>query len=300
MTDHAAQDFERHRPRLYGIAYRMLGSRGEAEDAVQEAYLRWHHSPREEARSPDAWLVTTVSRLCIDRLRTLKNERIAYEGPWLPEPWVEPSVPGPEELGELASDLSMAFLVTLERLAPEERAAFLLHDVFDCDYAEIAATLGKTETACRQIVSRARKRVREEGRRPAVAAQAHRQVVDAYVRALLSRDLDGLKHLLADEISLTADGGGRATAVREVLRGTDRVAHFLLDVLEPVRGRLDLRVISVNGQAGLAVYVDGKLLVVSALHTDGERIRAIYSVLNPDKLAHVGASVVTAERRQTS
>ena len=161
--------FEAQRGRLWGVAYRMLGSRADADDMVQEAYLRWHGMPTAEVRMPEAWLVTTTTRLCIDRLRQLRAEREAYVGPWLPEPLIE-EPPAADAATELASDLSMAFLALLERLAPEERAAFLLHDVFEADYDEIAATLGKSEAACRQIVSRARRRVREERPRVQVSA----------------------------------------------------------------------------------------------------------------------------------
>ncbi len=155
-------EFERHRPRLFGIAYRMLGSRSDAEDVLQDAYLRWHRSASDELRSPEGWLVTTVTRLCIDRLRVVRTERERYVGPWLPEPLIGEAAQGADAPAELASSLSIAFLVVLERLSPDERAAFLLHEVFDTSHAEIAQILGKSETACRQLVSRARKRVREQ------------------------------------------------------------------------------------------------------------------------------------------
>lgn len=160
-----AGEFERHRPRLFGIAYRMLSSRTDAEDILQDAYIRWHRGASEDLRSPEAWLVTTVTRLCIDRLRAARTEREHYVGPWLPEPLIGEAAPGADARAELSSSLSIAFLVVLEQLEPDERAAFLLHEVFDTEYAEIAEILGKSEAACRQIVSRARKRVR--GRSPA-------------------------------------------------------------------------------------------------------------------------------------
>ena len=158
MTD-PLEVFHQYRTHLYGIAYRMLGSRSEAEDMVQEAYLRWHGTQIERVQKPRAWLTTTVTRLCIDRLRAVRSERESYVGPWLPEPVVAPASSGPEEL---ASDLSVAFLLLLERLAPEERAAFLLHDVFDSDYAEIARVLNKTSVSCRQLVHRARESVHRD------------------------------------------------------------------------------------------------------------------------------------------
>jgi RNA polymerase sigma-70 factor (ECF subfamily) len=279
--------FEAHRGRLWGVAYRMLGSRADADDMVQEAYLRWHGAPTAEVRTPEAWLVTTTTRLCIDRLRQLRAEREAYVGPWLPEPLVE-KAPGADAATELASDLSVAFLALLERLAPEERAAFLLHDVFESDYDEIAAALGKTEAACRQIVSRARRRVREERPRMRVSAAARERLVDAFIRAVELRDRSALVAMFAKEATLTSDGGGKAKAARKVVRGGASVVRFLLGVLRAVaRERLELTKIVVNGETGLAVHADGRLVAVMSLATDGQRILGVYSVLNPDKLRGV-------------
>ena len=183
--------FEEHRGRLWGVAYRMLGSRADADDMVQEAYLRWHVAATGDVRAPQAWLVTTTTRLCIDCLRQRRAERDAYVGPWLPEPLVEDE-PAADAAAELAEDLSVAFLTLLERLAPEERAAFLMHDVFEADYAEIAAALDKSEAACRQIVSRARRRVRDERPRACVSQVARERLVDAFIRAVELRDRDAL------------------------------------------------------------------------------------------------------------
>jgi len=246
--------FEAHRGRLWGVAYRMLGSRADADDMVQEAYLRWHGAPTAEVRTPEAWLVTATTRLCIDRLRQLRAEREAYVGPWLPEPLVE-EAPAADAATELASDLSVAFLALLERLAPEERAAFLLHDVFDSDYDEIAATLGKSESACRQIVSRARRRVREERPRVQVDPAARERLVESFMR-------------------------GGASVVR-----------FLLGVLRGARDRLALQKIVVNGETGIALRVDGRLVSVMSFATDDRQILGVYSVLNPDKLGGVPPAV---------
>jgi RNA polymerase sigma-70 factor (ECF subfamily) len=278
--------FEIHRGRLWGVAYRMLGSRADAEDMVQEAYLRWHGVPTEEVRTPEAWLVTTTTRLCIDRLRQLRIEREAYVGPWLPEPLVA-EMPAADAATELASDLSVAFLALLERLVPEERAAFLLHDVFDSDYREIAAALGKSEAACRQIVSRARRRVREERPRVQVTRAARERLVDSFMRALELRDRDALLALFAEEATLTADGGGKAKAAQKVVRGGVSVVRFMLGVLSDVRERLTFQKIVVNGETGLAVRLDGQLVAVMSFATDGRRIYGLYSVLNPDKLQGV-------------
>lgn len=279
--------FEQHRGRLWGVAYRMLGSRADADDMVQEAYLRWHGAAaNDDVRAPQAWLVTTTTRLCIDRLRQRRVERESYVGPWLPEPLVEDE-PAADAATELASDLSVAFLALLERLAPEERAAFLLHDVFEADYAEIAAALDKSEDACRQIVSRARRRVRDERPRARVSRAARERLVYAFIRAVELRDRDALVALFANEATLTSDGGGKAKAAQKVVRGGERVARFLLGVLRPARDYLTLRRITVNREPGVALLVAGRVLSVMSLATDGTRILGVYSVLNPDKLRGV-------------
>ncbi|HEY3517461.1 MAG TPA: RNA polymerase sigma-70 factor [Gammaproteobacteria bacterium] len=278
--------FEAHRGRLWGVAYRMLGSRADADDMVQEAYLRWHGVPSAEVRTPEAWLVTTTTRLCIDRLRQLRAEREAYIGPWLPEPLVEES-PAADAATELASDLSMAFLALLERLAPEERAAFLLHDVFEADYDEIAAALGKSEAACRQIVSRARRRVREERPRVQVSAAARDRLVESFMRAIELRDRDALLAIFAEDAALTADGGGKAKAAQKVVRGGESVVRFMLGVLSKARDQLTLQKIVVNGETGIAIRAGGQLVSVLSFVTDGRQILGVYSVLNPDKLRGV-------------
>jgi RNA polymerase sigma-70 factor (ECF subfamily) len=279
--------FEQHRGRLWGVAYRMLGSRADADDMVQEAYLRWHGAAaNDDVRAPQAWLVTTTTRLCIDRLRQRRAERAAYVGPWLPEPLIEEE-PAADAATELASDLSVAFLALLERLAPEERAAFLLHDVFEADYAEIAAALDKSEDACRQIVSRARRRVRDERPRAVVSRAARERLVDAFIRAVELRDRGALVALFANEATLTSDGGGKAKAAHKVVRGGASVARFLLGVLRPAREYLELRRITVNREPGVALFVAGRLLAVTSLVTDGARILGVYTVLNPEKLPDV-------------
>jgi RNA polymerase sigma-70 factor, ECF subfamily len=280
--------FEQHRSRLFGIAYRMLGSRTDAEDVLQEAYLRWHRAPVDEIRSSEAWLVTATTRLCIDRLRMAREAREVYVGPWLPEPLVEDASPAADAGPDLASSLSMAFLVVLERLAPEERAAFLLHDVFDSDYAEIAQVLGKSEAACRQIVSRARKRVRENRPRVQVSETARRTLLDRFVTAVQTQDKDALLALFAQEATWTSDGGGKARAALKVVRGRERVVRFALGVLGQHTDKLSFTPITVNNEAGLGVRAEGKLFSVISVRTDGVRILDIFTVLNPDKLQHIG------------
>src|SRR5579872_3959016 len=290
MQDRSAE-FERHRSRLFGIAYRMLGSRSDAEDVMQDAYLRWHRGASDELRSPEGWLVTTVTRLCIDRLRAARTEREQYVGPWLPEPLIGDAAPAADARAELSSSLSIAFLVVLEQLQPDERAAFLLHEVFDTDYAEIAEILGKSEAACRQIVSRARKRVR--GRRPRahVTDAARRSVIERFAHAIQLQDKAALLELVAEKASWTSDGGGRTRAALKTIRGRERVVRFALAVLGRHTDRFAFELTSVNGEPALAVRAEGRLFSVITVRTDGLRILDVYTVLNPDKLAPPSASV---------
>jgi RNA polymerase sigma-70 factor, ECF subfamily len=284
VQDHSTE-FERHRPRLFGIAYRMLGSRSDAEDVLQDAYLRWHRGASEEPRSPEAWLVTTVTRLCIDRLRAARTQREQYVGPWLPEPLIGDAAPGADAGAELSSSLSIAFLVVLEQLEPDERAAFLLHEVFDTDYSEIAEILGKSEAACRQVVSRARKRVRGRRPRAQVTDAARRSVLERFANAIQMQDKAALLELVAEQASWTSDGGGRARAALKAIRGRERVVRFALGVLGRHADKFTFEMTSVNGEPALAVRAEGKLFSVMTVRTDGMRILDVYTVLNPDKLA---------------
>ena len=279
----AAAAFAENRGRLWSIAYRMLGSRADADDAVQDAYLRWHGARADEIRSPQAWLVTTLTRLCIDRLKRLRTERESYTGPWLPEPLVEDS-PAADHAAELASELSVALLAVLERLAPEERAAFLLHEMFDSGYGDIAQILGKSEVATRQIVSRATKRVRAERPRVAVSMDAKRRLLDGLVQALQTQDKEGLLKLLAKDSAWTSDGGGKARAARKVIRGAESVARFGTGVFRKILSRVEFHPVNVNGEPGVASFYDGQLFAVMTIRTDGHRILDVFSILNPDKL----------------
>jgi RNA polymerase sigma-70 factor, ECF subfamily len=201
----AAALFELHRTRLFGIAYRMLGSRTEAEDLLQDAYLRWHESDRTGIQSVAAFLVTITTRLCVDRLRALKQERVHYVGEWLPEPIVDDHIPSPEMQRELVDDVSVAFLAVLERLGPEERAAFLLHDVFDYDYPEVAQTLDKAEPACRQLISRARARLRESRARFTVSAESRDRLLKKFLVAIGSSNRQAVLALLAEDLEYMAE-----------------------------------------------------------------------------------------------
>ena len=280
-------EFEAHRRKLWRIAYRMLGSQDEAEDMVQDAYLRWHGTTADTIRSPQAWLVTTVTRLSIDRLRQLRAERERYTGPWLPEPLVAEAAPAADRDTELASELSVALLAVLERLAPEERAAYLLHEVFDTGYDDIAVILGKSEAACRQIVSRAAKRLRADRPRVEVNPAAARHLLKTFADAVRAQDRATLMRIFAEEATWTSDGGGNAKAALKVIHGRERIARFATGVFRKAVGRLEFRVVSVNGEPGLASIVDGRLLSIVSIRTDGQRILDVYAILNPDKLRHV-------------
>jgi RNA polymerase sigma-70 factor (ECF subfamily) len=281
----AADAFEPVRGRLFGLAYRMLGSRAEAEDVVQEAYVRWHQSDRDVIRNAEAWLVTTATRLAIDRLRALKTEREAYTGPWLPEPIMQNTPPSPDTHLELASDLSLAFLVLLERLGPEERAAFLLHEVFDFGYPEIASVLDKSEDASRQIVHRARTRVRSARKRFDVTEAAKANLLRKFTEAMKARDEQTLLSLFASDATWTADGGGRAAASPHPILGADRIARLVIGFQHRLQSDgATMELVDVNGETGLLVRVDGRILGIMAIESDGERIHAVYAVVNPDKL----------------
>ncbi|HEX6637401.1 MAG TPA: RNA polymerase sigma-70 factor [Steroidobacteraceae bacterium] len=282
--------FAENRGRLWSIAYRMLGSRADADDAVQEAWLRWHGARQDEIRSSQAWLVTATTRICIDRLKALRAERERYTGPWLPEPIVDEAPPA-DRAAELASELSVALLAVLERLAPEERAAFLLHEMFDSGYGDIAQILGKSEAACRQIVSRASKRVRAERPRVQVPEDAKRKLLDAFMGAIETQDEAALLKLLAPDSAWTSDGGGKAKAARKVLRGAGRVARFGANIFRKYLHDLEFRPVVVNGEPGRAVIYQGALFSVMTVRTDGHRILDVYSVLNPDKLRQVSVAM---------
>jgi len=291
MPTPGGDPFQALRPRLFGIAYRMLGTRADAEDVLQDAWLRWSRTDASTLQSVEAWLVTVVTRLAIDRLRAAKTEREAYVGWWLPEPLVEIDERTPEAVAEWASDISVAFLWVLERLAPEERAAFLLRQVFDHDYPEIAAVLGKSEAACRQMVHRAAERVRQERPRFEVPRDTHRRMLEKFVAAARSGQRDAIRALLDDNIEAIGDGGGKVPAFAHPLRGSDRVANLFWAQFLRLGDRLTYRLATINGEAGVLRYIDGQLESVQAFVTDGERIVSIYTVRNPDKLASIGVPV---------
>lgn len=273
-----------YRRRLLGLAYRMLGSRSDAEDVVQDAYLRFIGT--EDVRNPEAFLVTVVTRLCLDRLKSARAQREIYVGPWLPEPVFDTDGLSTEVATELADDLSFALLLALDRLSPQERAAFLLHDVFDISFSEIAAMIGRSEPACRQLAARARRAVRDE-RPPPAAADSHAHLLQAFLVAVTSGDLSRLTGLLRDDAVAVTDGGGRKTAALNPIYGADKIARFFISVAGKAAGR-DIRIEAavINGSAGALLYMDSELDHSLSISIDGERIAAIYLVRNPDKLRH--------------
>jgi RNA polymerase sigma-70 factor, ECF subfamily len=284
--------FEAHRSRLLGLAYRMLGLLAEAEDVVQEAYLRWHRVSAEDIRDPGAWLTATVARLAIDELRRQQTRRQAYVGPWLPEPWVsesETKTPGAEAALSLADDLSVALMLLLERLGPEERAAWLLHDVFDSDYADIAQALGRKQPAVRQLVARARRRVAGRRQRFPVTGEQRRELVQRFQQALAARDEAELLSLFAPDAELHSDGGGRVPAALRPIVGAARIVRFFLGVsrrFDPLE--VAVREYVINGAPGfLAWGGDGELLGSFAFESSAEAIARVYVVRNPDKLRRV-------------
>lgn len=275
-----------HRGRLLGLAYRMLGSRSDAEDVVQDAYLRF--AGAQDVRNAEAFLVTVVTRLCLDRLKSARAQREVYVGPWLPEPVFDAEGLSAEAATELADDLSFALMLALDRLSPLERAAFLLHDVFDTPFAEIAAMLDRTEASCRQLASRARRAVRDDRPPPAAPPDSHARLLRAFGEAVASGDVARLAELLREDAVALTDGGGRKTAARNPIVGAEKIARFFIGLAAKNAGH-DIRVepATINGAFGALLYLDGELDHTMSMAISGEKIAAIYIVRNPDKLRHL-------------
>ncbi|AIU27358.1 RNA polymerase subunit sigma-24 [Pandoraea pnomenusa] len=287
MTDSLTL-FECHRPRLHAIAYRMLGAVAEAEDVVQEAWLRWYGTDRLAVQNAEAWLVAITTRLSIDRLRAAKAEREHYTGVWLPEPMLMSAPSTPEQDHERADDVSVAFLYMLERLSPDARAAFLMRDVFDADYEDIAQTLGKTPAAVRQLVKRARQQLREGTPREAVPRATLHRLLLAFADAMQRSDFRGLHALLSDDAELIGDGGGKVGSFSSLIGGK-RLAQLFYAGKRRFRDALRIEVLQVNGQWALLRFVDEKLESVQSYETDGTRFTRILVQRNPDKLARIAA-----------
>lgn len=278
MTD----DFEQHRQFLIGVAYRMLGSLAEAEDVVQDAYLRWTSSDRSNVEHPRAFLARIVSRLCLDRMKSAASRREEYVGTWLPEPVVAPPTQ------PLADDLSVALLMTLERLSPLERAAFLLHDVFDMDYSAIAETIGRTEAACRQLAARAREHVRDERPRFNATPESRAKLSDAFQATLQQGDIEGFARLLADEAVFYTDGGGKRQAALNPIFGKAKIVRFIEGIakkgarLHPEHAER----VTINGLPGF-VFRRPEGVETLSFDVENDKIVALYWISNPDKLRHL-------------
>ncbi|MFG2133410.1 RNA polymerase sigma-70 factor [Streptomyces sp. NPDC048751] len=293
MTADTTTDvFETHRPVLMGVAYRMLGRVADAEDVVQDAWLRWSAADRSEVREPRAYLVRVVTRLALDRLRRIKDRGEAYVGPWLPEPYVTDfggTVPDTAERAVLADSVSLAVLVVLESLSPLERAVFVLREAFGFPYAEIAAMLERAEPAVRQLGARARKHVDERRPRYDVDPAQRRELTERFLAAAAEGDLKGLMALLAPDARLVGDSGGRAKAPLRVLESADKVGRFLVAVANSGVPDLSVRFLEVNGGPAVLVLSGGKPDSVFQLDVVDGRIQSVYIIRNPDKLRSLAA-----------
>ncbi|MFI6106551.1 RNA polymerase sigma-70 factor [Streptomyces sp. NPDC051310] len=288
-TDTDATDvFEAHRPVLTGVAYRMLGRVTDAEDVVQEAWLRWTGADRAQIREPRAYLVRITTRLAIDRLRQVQSRRESYVGPWLPEPVTTdfgPTVPDTAERAVLADSVSLAVLVVLESLSPLERAVFVLREAFGFPYAEIAATLDRSESAVRQLAGRARRHVEEGRPRYDVDPAERRDLTERFLEAAAGGDLGNLLALLAPDVRLIGDSGGKAKAPLRIMQSADKVGRFLFAVVKEARTGSESRLVELNGGPAMLVLADGKPDAVIQVDVLDGRIQCIYIVRNPDKLS---------------
>ena len=280
--------FEEATPRIRGLAYRMLGTLADADDVVQDTWLRWHAANGAHIANAEAWLVTAATRVCLDRLRSAARTREIYPGPWLPEPIV--TDPSPESAAELSDSLTLGFLVLLDQLAPVERAVFVLADVFEVPYAEIAATVGRSEAACRQIASRARRRLRPDKQLYKTAA-ADRALVKGLLLALASGDVNEVVARLAPQVVCITDGGPKRRAARRPVVGSDRVARFLIAIARRYR-HVATRPAVVGGAAGAVLSAGDTIQQVMAVTSRDGIVTSIYFVGNPDKLGSVGQPIV--------
>ncbi|WP_420640657.1 RNA polymerase sigma-70 factor [Candidatus Leptofilum sp.] len=284
--------FDTYRAYLFAIAYRMLGSVMDAEDMVQEAYLRWQKASPVQIESPKSWLATIITRLCLDFLRSARVQRESYVGPWLPEPL--PTSAASEETAVstegaiiLSESISIAFLVLLENLSPTERAVYLLREVFDYGYADIARMVNKSEAACRQLVRRAKQHLQTHRPRYAASAEASQQLTAEFFQACTDGDAAKLFSLLAEDVVEWSDGGGKVHAARKPIIGRDKVARFMLGLARQAPPGIVPQFTVFNGQPGVIIYVDGRPFTVIVLEIVNNQIQNIYSVVNPDKLRHI-------------
>lgn len=287
MTDDRTRIFESHRGLLEGLAYRMLGTLADAQDVVQETWLHWKRADLAGVRQPRAWLVTVCTRLALDTMKSARARRETYVGAWLPEPLVDERAIDPAEQSQIDDSISLGLMLALEKLSPEERAAFLLHEIFAYRFDEIAGILNKTPSACRKLASRARASIRDGGPRFEASADEHQRLLEAFIRAARAGELDVLKSVLAEAVELHADGGGKATVVSN-LRGAEAVARFFVRIWAgKTRKQEPVSVVTrwFNGVPGILIYEGGQLATALSLGIRGGRIHCIYAQRNPDKLA---------------
>lgn len=295
MNDLSANQFEAYRPLMFSIAYRMLGSATEAEDIVQDAYLRYRTTPPDQITSHKAFLSTIVTRLCLNQLQSAHVQRETYIGPWLPEPILTESSDlfAPAQQAELHDSISIAFLTLLEELTPLERTVFLLREVFDYEYAEIAEIIAKEEAACRQMFSRAKKHIAEHRPRFEPSQEKHRQILDQFIQAATTGDLNGLMQLLTEDVVLWADGGGKVRgAALHPLHGRESVAHFVLASPRFLVGNYHIELAEVNDELAAIIRVDSSVLAVLSMSVDGDagQVSEIRAMGNPDKLKWVNGN----------
>jgi len=273
---------------LFGIAYRMLGSVAEAEDLTQEVWLRWQKQDATEIRSAQAWLVSTMTRLCIDQLRSARRQREEYYGVWLPEPLMGASeTAAPDTGAELADSLTMAFMMLLETLGPTERAVFLLREVFEYDYVDTAAIVGKSEANCRQIVRRAKAQLQPKSQSSPPPNDQARRVVEKFIAATTTGEIDELLAMLMDDATVYMDGGGKVKAAGLPIQTADRVSRFMVGVQRKLPPDLEYRFASINGQPGFLLISDGRIYSALSFELAGDRVKNIYGVWNPEKLRHL-------------
>jgi RNA polymerase sigma-70 factor (ECF subfamily) len=277
--------FTQHRPLLFSIAYRMLGTVMDAEDVVQETFLRWQQAADEEVHHPKAYLSTIVTRLCLDQLRSARSQRETYIGPWLPEPLMTTEAP---DSAALAESLSLAFLHLLESLSPIERAVFLLREVFDYEYAEIAGIVQKSEANCRQMVSRARAHLGAHRPRFKASREQHLAILQRFAETLLTGDVPGFVSLLTEDVVSYSDGGGKVSAALNPIYGPAKVARFIFGIIQKTPPGFSAQIGEANGQPVIISYNDGApySLLALDLAPDG-RIRTVHNILNPDKLRSI-------------
>lgn len=278
------QFFEEHRTELINIAYGMLGNLTDAQDIVQDAYIRWNDADHDQINNPESYLKTIVSRLCIDQFRSAKQKREEYIGPWLPQPVTGSEGTLPNSDIELHDQLTIALLHLLENLSADQRAIYLLHDVFGYQFSEIAELVDKKPATCRKAAQRARKRIRSNNPPEATSFQQSEKIVEDFIDALRARDMDKLQQLITDDAVLYSDGGGKADAVPKPIESLDKVSKFLISIAEKTAGHVTVEQTRVNRRPGFRAYMDGKLHSIWSFDISDGRIRKIFSVLNPDKL----------------